>query len=236
MRPRSGSLPVRHSARLPTGRAATCVRAGLRGARNRRAARARPVQASALTPRSAPRQITPRGPVSARSRISREHIRIVVAFWRRSDNDLGGRLRLIASSSDELEKARSESGVRYTRTREYQITGCIATRTPNVTPANLEAAFFTIAIPDTRLRQSVRPKPHLEGRGSECGFVYRRMRDAVSSGQPKATSLRACARSTRASSAMIAERTRSKPRPTNWSWRQTRVRCASPDWSRSTGN
>jgi hypothetical protein len=30
-----------------------------------------------------------------------------VAFWRKSDNDLGARLRLIASSSDELEKARS---------------------------------------------------------------------------------------------------------------------------------
>ena len=30
-----------------------------------------------------------------------------VAFWRKSDNGLGARLRLIASSSDELEKARS---------------------------------------------------------------------------------------------------------------------------------
>jgi hypothetical protein len=30
-----------------------------------------------------------------------------VAFWRKGDNDLGARLRLIASSSDELEKARS---------------------------------------------------------------------------------------------------------------------------------
>ncbi len=50
------------------------------------------------------------------------------------------------------------------------------------------------------------------------------MRDAVSSGQPKATSLRACPRSTRASSAMIAARARSKPRPINWPWRQTRFR------------
>jgi hypothetical protein len=32
---------------------------------------------------------------------------LVVAFWRKSDNDLGARLGLIASSSDELEKARS---------------------------------------------------------------------------------------------------------------------------------
>jgi hypothetical protein len=30
-----------------------------------------------------------------------------VARWRKSDNDLGARLRLIASSYDELEKARS---------------------------------------------------------------------------------------------------------------------------------
>jgi len=29
-----------------------------------------------------------------------------VVFWRKRDNDLGARLRLIASSSDELEKAR----------------------------------------------------------------------------------------------------------------------------------
>ena len=33
--------------------------------------------------------------------------RVTVAFWRKSDNDLGARLGLIASSSDELEKARS---------------------------------------------------------------------------------------------------------------------------------
>jgi len=31
----------------------------------------------------------------------------IVAFWRKGDNDLGARLRLIASSSEELEKARS---------------------------------------------------------------------------------------------------------------------------------
>jgi hypothetical protein len=31
----------------------------------------------------------------------------IVAFWRESDNDLRARLRLIASSSEELEKARS---------------------------------------------------------------------------------------------------------------------------------
>ncbi len=30
-----------------------------------------------------------------------------VVIWRKSDNDLGARLRLIASSYDELEKARS---------------------------------------------------------------------------------------------------------------------------------
>ncbi len=30
-----------------------------------------------------------------------------VAFWRKGDNDLGARLRLIASSSDGLENARS---------------------------------------------------------------------------------------------------------------------------------
>jgi hypothetical protein len=58
---------------------------------------------------------------------------------------------------------------------------------------------------------------------------YRRMRDAVSRGQPRATSLRACARSTRVSSAIIAARGRSNPRLTNWLRRQTRVLCPSAD-------
>ena len=34
-------------------------------------------------------------------------VEAAVALWRKGDNDLGARLRLIASSSDELEKARS---------------------------------------------------------------------------------------------------------------------------------
>ena len=56
---------------------------------------------------------------------------------------------------------------------------------------------------------------------------YRRMRAAVSSGQPEAMSLRARARSIWESSAIIAARAKSKPRRPNWSSRQKQVRRAS---------
>ena len=55
------------------------------------------------------------------------------------------------------------------------------------------------------------------------------MRAVVSSGQPSAISLRACARSTWASSAISAALAESKPRPLNWSSRQTRVRRSCSD-------
>jgi hypothetical protein len=58
---------------------------------------------------------------------------------------------------------------------------------------------------------------------------YRRMRAAVSSGQPEAMSLRARARSIWESSAMSTARAKSKPRRTNWSSRQKQVRRASSD-------
>jgi hypothetical protein len=73
-------------------------------------------------------------------------------------------------------------------------------------------------------------RPNL-GNEREAHRRSERPLSAFHSARRRATfaSLRACARSTRASSAMIAARARTKPRPTNWSWRQTRVRCASPD-------
>jgi ribosomal protein L31E len=45
-------------------------------------------------------------PAAARRRVAVPDW-VNVAIWRKGDNDLGARLRLIASSSDELEKARS---------------------------------------------------------------------------------------------------------------------------------
>ncbi|SRR6266568_295237 len=55
------------------------------------------------------------------------------------------------------------------------------------------------------------------------------MRDAVSSGQPSATSLRACAKSTRESFAISEARTTSKPRSMSWSRRQTVVDVVEPE-------